>query len=85
LVNENLDWLSKQEFTSVLQPFEKALKHFLEARNSPERLAHTITDMYEALEAMAKIVNGNDKDLSSNREAFISKLIGCCLRSMKIP
>ena len=30
--------------------------------------------MYEALEALAKIVCKNEKDLSANREAFISNL-----------
>ena len=41
---------------------------------NPELLADTITDMYEALEALAKIVVGNDKDLSGNQEQLISKL-----------
>ncbi len=37
-------------------------------------MADTVTDMYEALEAMVKVVTGRDKDLSANRESFISKL-----------
>jgi sulfur transfer protein SufE len=30
--------------------------------------------MYEALEALAKVVTGRDKDLSANRELFLSKV-----------
>lgn len=74
LVNENLKWLSEVGYHNVLAPFEKGLRHFLEAHRQPERLADTITDMYEALEAVAKVVTGRDRDLSGNAESFISKL-----------
>jgi hypothetical protein len=74
LVNENLKWLSDPKYVSVLTPFEKGLRHFLEAQQQPEKLSDTITDIYEALEALAKIVTGRDKDLSGNAEAFISEL-----------
>lgn len=74
LVNESLDWLSAPQYSNVLVPFEKGLRHFLEAHNKPETLADTITDMYEALEAIAKVITGRNKDLSGNREAFISNL-----------
>ena len=30
--------------------------------------------MYEALEALAKIICGKDRDLSANRESFVSEL-----------
>lgn len=74
LVNDNLKWLSDRKYTNVLTPFSKGLDHFLEAHRRPERLADTITDMYEALEALAKVVTDRDRDLSANAELFVSKL-----------
>jgi|SRR5712691_7622673 len=53
-------------------PYEKGLRHFLEAEKRPEVLSDVITDMYEALEELAKIVTGRpNTDLSRNAEAFI--------------
>ena len=74
LVNENLKWLADKGYQDVSVPFEKGLRHFLEAMQKPERLADTITDVYEAVEALAKRVTGKDRELSSNAELFISKL-----------
>jgi len=74
LVNENLSWLTDRNYHSVLIPFEKGLRHFLEARQKPERLGDTVTDIYEAVEALAKVITDREKDLSSNAELFISKL-----------
>jgi len=66
--------LSDQKYANVLKPFDKGLHHFIEAQGQPEKLADTVTDMYEALESLAKIITDNDKDLSANREAFVSAL-----------
>ncbi len=74
LVNENLKWLADKGYHDVLVPFEKGLRHFLEAQQKPERLGDTVTDVYEAVEALAKLVTGRDRDLSGNAELFISKL-----------
>jgi len=74
LVNEPLRWLADSKYNNVLTPFKKGLTHYLEANRNPEKLADTITDIHEALEAMAKIVTGRNKDLSANRELFVSKL-----------
>ncbi|MBI4303106.1 MAG: hypothetical protein HY665_02040 [Chloroflexi bacterium] len=74
LVNENLKWLADKGYHGVLGPFEKGLRHFLEAQQHSERLADTVTDIYEAVEALAKVVTGRDNDLSGNAELFISKL-----------
>ena len=74
LINENLKWLSGQGFTGVLEPFNKGLRHFLESRKQSEKLADTVTDMYEALESMARIATGFNKELSANKEKFISVL-----------
>jgi len=74
LVNVNLKWLSDFKYQQVLEPFAKGLHHFLEANKEPEKLADTVTDMYEAIEAMAKIATHNNSDLSANREKFIKIL-----------
>ena len=74
LVNEPLKWLADPKYANVLAPFEKGLRHLLESQKQPEKLSDTITDMYEALEAIAKVVTGKDEDISGNREAFISDL-----------
>lgn len=75
LVNEPIRWLAKPGFEHVYNPFTKGLSHFLKAEKDPKLLYDVITDMYEALEGLSKIVTGRqDKDLSSNAELFISKL-----------
>lgn len=74
LVNEPLRWLSEPKYGSVRKPFEKGLSHYLEATSKPDRLADVVTDLYEAIEALAKIATGRDKDLSGNRELFIKNL-----------
>lgn len=74
LVNDNLRWLSDSKYISVREPFKKGLGHLMDAKTKPERLNNTITEMYKAFEALAKVVVGNDRDLSANREAFIDKI-----------
>lgn len=75
LVNENLRWLENPEYESIYIPFAKGLSHFLKAEKNPKLLYDVITDMYEALEGLSKIVTGKyDKDLSANAELFISKI-----------
>jgi len=74
LVNENLKWLSDRGYSDVLTPFEKGMLHYLEAHRQPEKLADTVTDIYESFEALAKVVTGKDRDLSGNAELFISKV-----------
>lgn len=75
LVNDNLDWLRDKRYSSVLAPFEKGLDHFLHSDKRPELLADVVTDMYEALEALSKIITDRpNKDLSANRELFISNI-----------
>jgi hypothetical protein len=72
LVNEPLRWLSDPKYKSVYEPFEKGLSHFLEAEKKPHLLADVVTDMYEAVEALAKIVTGRkNKDLSANAELLV--------------
>lgn len=75
LVNESLRWLSDKKYESVLKPFSKGLEHLLKSEKYPEVLSDVVTDMYEALEALAKIVTGRDaKDLSANAESFLKSV-----------
>jgi hypothetical protein len=71
LVRDVLGWARDKKYETVLAPFEKGLRHFLESTKRPELLSDVVTDMYEALEAVAKIVTDRNVDLSSNRERFI--------------
>lgn len=73
-MNDSLRWLAEPKYESVRKPFEKGLSHYLEANNKPDRLPDVVTDMYEAIEALAKVINNNDRDLSRNRESFIKNI-----------
>jgi hypothetical protein len=75
LVNESLRWLADPQYQNVLIPFQKGLSHLLEGTKDSQRYGDAVTDMYEALEAMAKIVTGKPtRDLSALREEYITKL-----------
>jgi hypothetical protein len=75
LVNEPLRWLANPGLQSIRGPYAKAIEHYLESTKSPGKLADVVTDLYEALEAAAKLITGRDeKDLSANAELLISKL-----------
>jgi hypothetical protein len=67
-----LNWLRDARYENVLKPFEKGLKHWMEASKDPTRHGDVVTDMYEALEAIAKIVTRRDADLAGNREKICS-------------
>jgi hypothetical protein len=74
LVNDPLRWLRSSGYKTVLTPFEKGLNHFLHASKQPGLLVDVVTDMYESLEALAKIVTERDRDLSATREIFLAKV-----------
>ena len=74
LVNDPLHWLRAKQYKTVVTPFEKGLAHLLRSNADPRLRTDVVTDLYEALEALAKIVTGRDRDLSANAEAFISKV-----------
>ncbi|MBA7483853.1 hypothetical protein ES707_19370 [subsurface metagenome] len=74
LVNKNLQWLADKKYDTVLEPFNKGLRHLLESNKNPTLLSDVITDVYESLESMAKIVVGNDRELSGNKNSFIKAL-----------
>jgi hypothetical protein len=84
LVKDPLDFLKRHGHLTVAAPFEKALRHLLAGEKNPSNLADAVTDAYEALEAMAKVVTGRqENDLSSNAELFVSKL-GVSLEYQKL-
>ena len=75
LVNDNLLWLREDSsLKGVLAPYEKALRHLIHSQNRTELLNDVVTDMYESLEALAKLLTGRDSDLSANAELFIKKV-----------
>lgn len=74
LINESLKWLDSDKYETVRIPFEKSLRHLLESEKDKSRLSDVVTDSYEGIEALAQIVNGNEKDLSANRELFIKNV-----------
>jgi hypothetical protein len=74
LVNNPLNLLNTPEYKGVSVAFGKGLDHFLHSTKNPSLLTDVLTDMYEALEAIAKLVCQNEKELSANREGFISSL-----------
>lgn len=75
LVNTSLHWLANPKFKNVYEPFSKGLRHFLASEKRPELLYDVITDMYESIEALSKIVTGRPrKDLSANAELFIKQV-----------
>ena len=58
LLKDPLDWLRRNGHSTVVDPFEKGTSViFLKQGHSPEVLSDVITDAYEALEALAKIVH----------------------------
>jgi len=84
LVNKPLHWLKEKHYESVLLPYSKGLEHFLQSEKRPQLLSDVITDMYESLEALAKIVTGREtKDLSANAELFL-KAVGASEAYKKI-
>ena len=74
LVTDPLNLLNVPEYKGISTAFQKGLDHYLHSTKKPELLSDVITDMYEALEATAKVICDNDWDLSRNRETMISKL-----------
>ena len=74
LVDEPMHWLDDLKYGNVLEPFQKGLKHYVEANKDASKLSDTITDIYEAFEAMARIVNKNNSTLGANADKFVGTL-----------
>jgi len=74
LVNDVLNCLDKDDHKNILKPFSDGLRCYLESMRDKNRLKDVIENMYEAMEAFAKYINNNDKDLSANKELLIRNL-----------
>ena len=74
LVNDPLHWLRDANQENVIKPFEKGMKRMDGKLKIPERCGDVVTDMYESLEALAKIVTKSDRELAGNREKFASEI-----------
>jgi hypothetical protein len=75
LVNDVLMWLREPQYSEVRAALENALNHLSGSLANEALRKDVITDAYEALESLSKIVLGSDKgDLSKNREQFLSKI-----------
>jgi len=74
VVNDVLGLMDTPHSKGVEQAFRAGLHLFLDSTNKPNLLSDVVNRMYEALEALGKIVCRNDKDLSANREALVSNL-----------
>jgi hypothetical protein len=74
LVVAPLRKLTSAGYQAVANPFEKALRHLIAGQQDKTRLGDAITDSYEALEAITRIVTGNSERLEKNIRTFVSKL-----------
>jgi hypothetical protein len=74
LINQALEWIADERYLEVRKAFQKALHHLMASASRPELRKDVITDAYEALESLAKIVTGKERDLSGNAELFISRI-----------
>lgn len=77
LIHDVLEWLAEPKYENVRNPFAYGLSMQRSAGDNAEKLKDTVTNMYEALEAMAKIVTEQDRDLGANSESF-SKALDLC-------
>ena len=74
MVNEPLRWLAEPKYESVRKPFEKGLRDYVKAGGELDRLADVITDMYESVEAIARVITAYNRELSRNQELFIKDI-----------
>lgn len=74
LIDDILNILNSLDKMNIFKPYEKGLKEFLESRSNKEKQKNVVRDMYESLEALAKYICNNGKDLSANRDLFLSKI-----------
>ena len=67
LVNDVLNYLQPKKYEGVLKPFRKGLEDLLHSIKTSSRLADVVTEMYESLEALAKIVTARGKTGTSRQ------------------
>jgi len=74
LIDNVLRWLQEKNYENVLEPYRQGLTYFFHAAQHPEMLAHVVTEMYEAFEALAKnMIKRSDADLYANKDLFINE------------
>ena len=75
LVHEPLEWLANASLDGVRKPFAHGLRLYRLAGSDSEMLKSAVTSMYEAVEAMAKLLTHSDKDLSALKDR-VAKALG---------
>jgi len=74
LVHESLEWLADASFGDVRRPFMHGLRLHRMASHDSETLKSAVGSMYEAVEAMAKLLTRSDKDLSALKDRVAEAL-----------
>lgn len=74
LVDKTLEWLKIEEFETVYEPFQDSLEHLMKSSKEPDRLHDGISNAFEALEGMAKIVCSNEGTLHGNKSRLIKRM-----------
>ena len=76
LVNDSLNWLRQRNYVTVIEPFEKAINRLHESESKPEMRSYVIEDAYKAIDAIARVIIGNNKDITNNINEFTEKING---------
>lgn len=74
LIREPLEWLADTSLDGVRRPFEQGLRLYRMAGSDNEMLKSAVTSVYEAMEAMAKLLAHSDKDLSALKDRVAKAL-----------
>jgi len=74
IVDNALGWLKSEGFETVYEPYKDSLEHLMNSTKEPDRLHDGISNAFEALEGLAKIICENNRTLHKNQELFINRL-----------
>lgn len=74
LVHDELDWLAGPGFAAIRRPFAHGLRLYRVAGSDSEMLKSAVASMYEAVEAMAKLLTKSDRDLSALKAQVVKAL-----------
>jgi len=66
--------LAGSQYDNVRAAYKYGLSILTQAGQDENQLKGSVFNMYESLEAMAKLVTGHDKDLSQNRQRLVKEL-----------
>jgi len=75
LVHDELEWLAGARFDVMRRPFEQGLRLYRMAGSDSEMLKSAVASVYEAVEAMAKLLTKSDGDLSALKDR-VAKVLG---------